>query len=186
MIRTFETRLDLRSAEKAPLDEVLRAYASLMSTAERKLLANALVRHWVHQHGRNASVVGDDSEHPGLQRMYGQGQIRETILPRRLSFRDSMAWIRAEDPAVVMFANHLHSIEDLAYAMKLSREKLVVISCYGDSPSSILWLLNARPVADHLTQFNNSISVFISLTRRRDENRGVRFKASVGFGDRCF
>ncbi len=39
MIRTFETRLDLRSAEKAPLDEVLHAYASLMSTAEHKLLA---------------------------------------------------------------------------------------------------------------------------------------------------
>ncbi len=39
MIRTFETRLDLRYADKAPLDEVLHAYAALMSTAERKLLA---------------------------------------------------------------------------------------------------------------------------------------------------
>lgn len=158
---SLQASIDSREIGKAETGLVVIAGET---GAGKTVTANALVRHWVHQHGRNASVVGDDSGNPGLQGMYGRGQIRETILPRRPSFRDSMAWIRAEDPPIVMFSNHLHSIEDLAYAMKLSRKKLVVISCYGDSPSSILWLLSARPVADHLTEFNDSISAFVSLT----------------------
>lgn len=39
LIRSFETRLDLRSADRAPLGQGLEAYAALMSRVERRLLA---------------------------------------------------------------------------------------------------------------------------------------------------
>jgi hypothetical protein len=168
-----------------------------LTATGKTVAANALVKQWVKDNGKLAYMTGEDAEYY-LGGKHGNGFIIQKSANHRMPFVNSATDMTAADPAYVLFQDHLHSglrghplvmplVDNLLEALRLSRERIVVISaCSANSATFLSEMAAALKSRTNCSKESAIASITETVVAtvdvyRRSDGRQSKFLADVVF-----